>query len=240
MIQIALFSVLFSFQIFSNASDAVKTVDSQTAKSSAYKNITVEKVTSLDSFNGNIPGNVLKCEQDADHSIGFCGGDCRKENFVGNKTGISISQTCASFVDVAMPVCLKAIGCKNSAALCGDGYAKREGNVPGGTDTPSRHSSGDAMDLFALRCKDNQGNDVSINFDDKTYKSLPKDSSNGMNRYDVFRNCWNEAVKEFKHFNNVRGGGSLGTPGSIEPCNDLHKDHVHFSCPSKQTGILEI
>lgn len=164
-----------------------------------YRYLDVTEYISLDTYSGSIPGVELSCEQSRNGKIGFCGGECTDQ--VGDNKGAQISRTCADFVDRIIPHCVALIGCQANVAFCGvGGHAKRTINSPDGpSDTPSRHSSGDAMDLFGIRCKDGDGNDINLDFNSEGFRQQEarraQSGNQTQNRYTEFVRCWREKVE---------------------------------------------
>ncbi len=204
----------------------------------AFQFLDIAEHVSLDSFEGSIQGYELQCEQGQNGKIGFCGGDCNSTD-VSNQRGATLSKDCATFIDFAMPQCLLDIGCEREAAFCGvGGHAKRSIRSPSspGSGTPSRHSTGDALDLFGLKCKDINGADMSFDFSAEGRRS----NSINQQKYDQFVACWRAQVIKYHQQNGNKGGGAISCQGSAPPTNEFHNDHVHIACPVKRNNVAEI
>ena len=201
-----------------------------------FKYIAVNKNISLDSYEGKIDGYQLECEQGPDGKIGFCGGKCSAD--VGDNVGANVSHECAVFIDRYMPECIEAIDCKDSVAFCGTGgHAKRR--VRGGRG-PSRHSTGDALDLYGIRCGDQNRNKIDLDFNQSAH-SNPVTGK----RYNAFVECWRSKVEEVREALRQLevanpGGGAISCEGSQEPSNKQHNDHIHLSCPAVRKNVVNI
>ena len=207
------------------------------ASQQPFKYIAINKKVSLDSYEGKIDGYQLQCEQGPDGKIGFCGGKCAPD--VGDNVGANVSHECAVFIDRYMPECIEAIDCKDSVAFCGTGgHAKRKTR---GSDRPSRHSTGDALDLYGIRCGDQNKNQIDLDFNQSAHSNPVT-----RKRYNAFVECWRSKVEEVR--SEVRrqlqevnlGGGAISCEGSEEPSNKQHNDHIHLSCPALRENVVTI
>lgn len=231
-----LFLIVFGASVFASANDATSAAPGmpKLPLTDAFQYLGIAEHVSLESFEGSIQGYELSCEQNSNNKIGFCGGDCNSD--VGSQDGATISKQCAEFVDAFIPKCLIEIGCTDAAAFCGvGGHAKRSINNPNSPKStkPSRHSTGDALDLFGLRCKGPKGQDVNLDFSTQGRNSNPINKQ----KYDTFVACWRRQVEEYKQQGQGKGGGAIACQGSIPPANELHNDHVHISCPVKRNNV---
>ncbi|MCB0378035.1 MAG: hypothetical protein KDD33_06045 [Bdellovibrionales bacterium] len=196
----------------------------------SFRYIGVTKHVDLDSFQGNIKGVELECSQDADGKIGFCSNkNCQNGGGKDNK-GVHISAEYAEFIENYGYKCVAMMqqkhNCGGRAAFCGiGGHAKRNARKNGDTGVPSRHSTGDAMDVSgSLMCNG---------------KKIVEFTKNGRNNksqaYDDFKKCWDEqvqeAVKREPNKYKANNGGCIGCTGSPGKNNDGHNDHIHISAP---------
>ena len=227
--------ILLSFTALQARNDSTRTLPTLTGTQKGFDNIQVEEYVSLESFEGSIAGAQLSCEQTANGGIGVCGGSCEED--VGENQGATLSLKCAGFINDYVPKCLEEIGCFNSSAFCGaGGHAKRTINSPKGkSSTPSRHSTGDALDVFGVRCKSRSGKKMDLNFSSAAHK----DPIQG-ERYNKFLKCWRDQVDVYKAENNIRVGGAISCQGSEKPNNHLHNDHLHLSCPVPRKNVANL
>ena len=232
---------VFSIPTFANENTSGRTGDNG-SQAGGYRNIGVVGHKDLDSFQGTIEGVELECSQNSDGKVGFCANpNCGTENRKGEGSssphGVFISKEYANFIDKYGYKCVIAIGCKERAAFCGiGGHAKRNAQNGGDTGVPSRHSTGDAMDVSgSLSCYDNSKKKVTVKF---TIEGR-KENTEG---YDTFKKCWDEqvaeAIKQEPNLYQEGRGGCIGCVGSEGKANDGHNDHVHISAPVKRQEPL--
>ena len=119
------------------------------------------------------------------------------------------------------------MGCRSAVRFCGvGGHAKRKKNTPGGgNDSPSRHSTGDALDLFGVKCRKSDGSQMNLELSKQGRNQNPE-------AYDKFVSCWREKVEEYQGPKDASCKGAISCQGSERPNNELHNDHVHLSCPA--------
>lgn len=205
-------------------------------KNDGFENIEITKFVSLDTYEKQeVQGYQLGCDGTNNGKIGFCARACSEMDKVdGTEPGLVVSKPCAEILNDFMPKCLEAIGCVKSASFCGSGgFAKR---TVAGSTTPSRHSTGDALDLVGLRCMDADGKDASIQFIQEVYKSDPRQRE----RYDKFTACWRNQVQEYNKAKGTNCGGVISCVGSEGVSNGDHNDHIHISCPVTRGNVSTI
>lgn len=201
-----------------------------------FKTLSITQYLSLDTYESTVvQGYQLGCDNSRNGKIGYCAQSCGEvAKMDGLAPGLVVSQACAELLDQFMPKCLNEIGCTNNASFCGSGgHAKR---VVARSNTPSRHSSGDALDLFELKCTNESGTDMGIKFDIQTYSSNTVQRA----RYDKFKACWVRQVDEYNKKTGNNCGGAISCEGSGEPANSDHNDHMHISCPIKRGNVSQI
>lgn len=214
--------------------DSTTPLSTQLRAPRGFENIHIQKFVNLDSFEGTIAGVELTCEQTPNGKIGFCGGDCTDQ--VGGNQGANVSQECATFLNSYVSKCLEQIGCASSAAFCGaGGHAKRNINNGQKNSTPSRHSTGDAIDVFGLRCKGRSGEAIKLDFNTRAYANPPV-----RKKYDQFLSCWRSQIAAYNAKAGIDIGGAISCEGSPPPNNDLHNDHIHLSCPVMRKNVAKI
>ncbi len=199
---------------------------------SNFENIGVNENVRLASYeSSDISGFELQCYDNDPNSnrIMFCQDGCG-ENPTPQSDGPRTSQECANFLDAWIRECVEEMGCYNQVRFCGvGGHAKRKKNTPSGPGSPSRHSSGDALDLFGITCRQRNGSQLAMDL-----------SSQGRNQnteaYDKFVACWRKKVEEYEGPKDASCRGAISCQGSEEPNNELHNDHVHLSCPTPRSN----
>ncbi len=193
-----------------------------------FENIGTNAFVRLDSYEGApLPGFELQCHDNdpAQRKIAFCEDGC-DETPTPESNGPRVSQECANFIDAWIRECVEEMGCHSAVRFCGvGGHAKRKKNTPDGPGSPSRHSSGDALDLFGIKCRKSDGSQLSMDLS-------KQGRANNREAYDKFVACWRDKVKEYEGPKDPTCKGMISCQGSEEPNNHLHNDHLHLSCPS--------
>lgn len=213
-----------------------------------FENIRATEFVNLDSFEagGSVAGLRLQCNPgetraggarfvsaSGDPTITFCEDECG-ERPTPNSQGPTTSIECANYLDQYIRECVEAIGCVSDVQFCGvGGHAKRYKNTGEENSSPSRHSSGDALDLFGIKCRrrapgGNGYQNFQMDFSSQGRQQNTKE-------YDDFVACWRTKMESCQ----PRASGHRGAiscQGSEEPNNDLHNDHVHLSCPTPRNN----
>ncbi len=152
------------------------------------------------------------------------------QNSSPESRGPTTSLECANYLDQYIRECVEAMGCVSNIQFCGvGGHAKRYKNTGSENTSPSRHSSGDSLDLFGIKCQRRSANG-------RGYENFAMDfSSHGRNQhtqeYDAFVSCWRDKMESCQP-RAAGHRGAISCEGSEEPNNSLHNDHVHLSCPT--------
>jgi hypothetical protein len=198
------------------------------------------------SWEGNIPGLRLQCNfgetragsarfvrAQGNQTITFCEDDC-SERATPNSSGPTVSLECANYIDAHIRACVEAMGCVSDVQFCGvGGHADRPMNTPeGGSTSPSRHSSGDALDLFGVKCQRRTHSGRLENFQ---LKLSSEGRAQHQEAYDAFLECWREAMENSEP-RAAGHKGAIACEGAEPPNNHKHNDHIHLSCPTPRTS----
>ncbi|MCJ8275537.1 MAG: hypothetical protein MJK18_01750 [Bdellovibrionales bacterium] len=213
-----------------------------------YSRVGVTGFVDLDVFpqnaygNSTIQGVVLECARDQDGRVGFCtNSDCT--NSRAPNSGVKISKEYADYIEEWGYKCFQEIvdtpefNCTGGVAMCGaSGHAKRNARNGGNTGVPSRHSTGDAMDVSgSLYCGDREVARFGV-------------SGRAFNpeAYDKFVKCWDDTARlayASQDSTDVQryeaAGGCIGCVGSPVPdSSGGHDDNIHMSAPINRPGRI--
>lgn len=213
-----------------------------------FKDIRVSEFVQLASFEpeGLLSGVRLQCTPGEQRrssffvparntNIMFCEDDCDRRPIPGAR-GPKTSLECANYIDTFIRECVEAMGCIDNVQFCGvGGHAKRYKNTGRKNKSPSRHSTGDALDLFGVKCtRRGPGGVGRQNFN---LELSSKGRARNTKEYDAFLACWRDKMEKSRP--RARGHkGAIACQGAEKPNNALHNDHIHLSCPTprRRTG----
>ncbi len=95
-----------------------------------------------------------------------------------------------------------------------------------GTEMMSLHALGRAIDINAFNLYDSNNKVTRISTNIRDYRGKTKAF------YDSFRSCWRKSLPRSCQGRYSREQeGSIGLPGSAEPNNGAHADHLHLTFP---------